>query len=193
MNRILYMIVTLCCSLTLWSQSLTEAELDAKMNKADQWFKSEQYQKALDLFRFIGEQTEGQQTDHVRQLHVESRFRVCQCLQELNQYQEAYQLAKGMFEEKLSEEEQAAFAQVYALNGLLLAYQKCKRDERGYADYAKARAYLTEIKPFANDSLKSCIQNLEPDTWYFEGSVKKIFQQFNEALICFEQAQRIYA
>lgn len=60
----------------------------------------------------------------------------------------------------------------------------------GNRQYAEARKILEEILPHANDDIKKRIQPKIPLSWYFEGVIHQLQQQYEYALPCIENARK---
>lgn len=111
---------------------------------------------------------------------------------EQEKYMADYLQAKALLNENLSGESKKLVYRQYVINGYLLACQNLKKDENGKADYGKARKMLMELAPYADDELKAYVLPKIPLSWYYEGAEHYIKHQFDQALVCFEEARRGY-
>ena len=61
---------------------------------------------------------------------------------------------------------------------------------KGNQKYAEARDILQEILPHANKDMQARILPKIPMSWYFEGMIHQLQQQYDDALLCMVEAQR---
>lgn len=95
MNKALLLsLVLFCCGLQMQAQTLTEAEVTAKMNEAFALNNAKKTAEALDAFLLVGRNTEQQRNEVEHQVYVCSQTMACMCYETLKRYEEAYLLAK---------------------------------------------------------------------------------------------------
>ena len=106
MNKALLLsLVLFCCGLQMQAQTLTEAEVTAKMNEAFVLNNAKKTAEALDAFLLVGKNTEQQRNEVEHQVYVCSQAMACMCYETLKRYEEAYQLAKKLMSGGLTEKE----------------------------------------------------------------------------------------
>lgn len=195
MNRtIVCVLAFFCMTLQIKAQSLSEAEVSAKMYQAFELNKAGKKAEALELFLCVGENTKQQRNEVERQVYVCSQTMACQCYELLGKYETGYELAKKLLQGTLNNEERKSVGNQYALNGYMYACGFIKRNEKGQADYSRGRTILEEIKPYAEGKVKNYVLPKIPLTWYFEGSdyftmhkYKEALEAYNKALIGFQE------
>ena len=191
MNRIVALLCTVACmSVQLNAQMLSGAEVVTKMKQAFEWNEAQRYAEALDAFLIVGKNTELQRTEEERQMFVCSQKMACMCYENMERYQEGYVLAKKMMQWKMTVEEKKDVAQLYVMNGYFYACNLIKRDENGLADYGRGRDVLQEIAPYADELMKGYVLPKIPLSWYFEGMGYASSQKYEDALACYEKAQK---
>ena len=142
MNKALLLsLVLFCCGLQMQAQTLTEAEVTAKMNEAFALNNANKTAEALDAFLLVGRNTEQQRNEVEHQVYVCSQTMACMCYETLGRYEEAYLLAKKLMSGGLTEKEKKDVGHLYAMNGYMYATCFMHRDNR---QLAKARAILEE-------------------------------------------------
>lgn len=190
MNKTLLLSLAIfCCGLQLQAQTLTEAEVTVKMNEAFALNNAKKTAEALDVFLFVGKNTERQRNDVEHQVYVCSQTMACMCYETLKRYEEAYLLAKKLMSGNLSEKEKKNVGHLYAMNGYMYATQFMHGDNRRLA---KARAILEEIKPYADGKVREYVLPKIPLTWYFEAAEYHLSQQYDKALTCYQNALKGY-
>lgn len=106
MNKALLLsLVLFCCGLQMQAQTLTEAEVTAKMNEAFALNNAKKTAEALDAFLIVGKNTEQQRNEVEHQVYVCSQTMSCMCYETLKRYEEAYLLAKKLMSGSLTEKE----------------------------------------------------------------------------------------
>ena len=186
MNKALLLsLVLFCCGLQMQAQTLTEAEVTAKMNEAFALNKAKKTAEALDAFLIVGKNTEQQRNEVEHQVYVCSQTMACMCYETLKRYEEAYLLAKKLMSCRLTENEKKDVAHLYAMNGYMYATSFMHRDNR---QLAKARAILEEIMPYANGKVREYALSKIPLAWYFEAAEYHLSQQYDKALACYQNA-----
>lgn len=190
MNKTLLLSLAIfCCGLQLQAQTLTEAEVTVKMNEAFALNNAKKTAEALDVFLFVGKNTERQRNDVEHQVYVCSQTMACMCYETLKRCEEAYLLAKKLMSGNLSEKEKKNVGHLYAMNGYMYATQFMHGDNRRLA---KARAILEEIKPYADGKVREYVLPKIPLTWYFEAAEYHLSQQYDKALTCYQNALKGY-
>ena len=186
MNKALLLsLVLFCCCLQMQAQTLTEAEVTAKMNEAFALKNAKKTVDALDAFLLVGRNTEQQRNEVEHQVYVCSQTMACMCYETLKCYEEAYRLAKKLVTGSLTEKEKKDVGHLYAMNGYMYATSFMHRDNR---QLAKARAILKEIMPYADDRVREDALPKIPLSWYLEGAEYHLSQQYDKALVCYQNA-----
>lgn len=189
MNRhVVVIFIFACFFLHVKSQSLTEAEVTAKMYQAFELNKAKKTANALEAFLIVGNNTELQRTEAERQVFVCSQTMACMCYGRLKQYQEAYMLAKKLMQGNLNDKEKKDVGYQYAINGYWYAITFLKKDLVEFADYKKGRDILEKVKPYASGQLLDNILRRIPLSFYKEGVQCQISQKYREALELYEKA-----
>ena len=186
MNKVLLLsLVLFCCGLQMQAQTLTEAEVTAKMNEAFALNNAKKTAEALEAFLLVGRNTEQQRNEVEHQVYVCSQTMACMCNETLKRYEEAYLLAKKLMSSGLTEKEKKDVAHLYAMNGYLYATSFMHRDNR---QLAKARTILEEIMPYADGEVREYALSKIPMSWYLEGAEYHLSQQYDKALTCYQNA-----
>lgn len=190
MNKALLLSLALFCSgLQMQAQTLTEAEVTAKMNEAFALNNAKKTAEALDAFIVVGKNTERQRNEVEHQVYVCSQTMACMCYETLERYEEAYRLAKKLMSGSLTEKEKKDVSHLYAMNGYMYATSFMHGDNR---QLAKARAILEEIMPYADGKVRECALPKIPLIWYFEGAEYHLSQQYDKALVCYQNALKSF-
>lgn len=186
MNKVLLLsLVLFCCGLQMQAQTLTEAEVTAKMNEAFALNNAKKTAEALEAFLLVGRNTEQQRNEVEHQVYVCSQTMACMCNETLKRYEEAYLLAKKLMSSGLTEKEKKDVAHLYAMNGYMYATSFMHRDNR---QLAKARTILEEIMPYADGKVREYALSKIPLSWYFEAAEYHLSQQYDKALTCYQNA-----
>lgn len=186
MNKVLLLsLVLFCCGLQMQAQTLTEAEVTAKMNEAFALNNAKKTAEALEAFLLVGRNTEQQRNEVEHQVYVCSQTMACRCYETLKRYEEAYLLAKKLMSSGLTEKEKKDVAHLYAMNGYMYATSFMHRDNR---QLAKARTILEEIMPYADGKVREYALSKIPMSWYLEGAEYHLSQQYDKALTCYQNA-----
>ena len=190
MNKALLLsLVLFCCGLQMQAQTLTEAEVTAKMNEAFVLNNAKKTAEALDAFLLVGRNTEQQRNEVEHQVYVCSQTMACMCYETLKRYEEAYLLAKKLMSGGLTEKEKKDVGHLYAMNGYMYATSFIHGDNR---QLAKARTILEEIMPYADDRVREYALSKIPLIWYFEAAEYQLSQQYDKALACYKTALKGY-
>lgn len=186
MNKALLLsLVLFCCGLQMQAQTLTEAEVTAKMNEAFALNNAKKTAEALDAFLLVGRNTEQQRNEVEHQVYVCSQTMACMCYETLKRYEEAYLLAKKLMSGSLTEKEKKDVGHLYAMNGYMYATSFMHGDNR---QLVKARTILEDIMPYADDRVREYALPKIPLSWYLEGAEYHLFQQYDKALACYQNA-----
>ena len=186
MNKALLLsLVLFCCGLQMQAQTLTEAEVTAKMNEAFALNNTKKTAEALDAFLLVGRNTEQQRNEVEHQVYVCSQTMACMCYETLKRYEEAYLLAKKLMSGGLTEKEKKDVGHLYAMNGYMYATSFMHGDNR---QLVKARTILEEIMPYADDRVREYALPKIPLSWYLEGAEYHLSQQYDKALACYQNA-----
>lgn len=186
MNKVLLLsLVLFCCGLQMQAQTLTEAEVTAKMNEAFALNNAKKTAEALDAFLLVGRNSEQQRNEVEHQVFVYSQTMACMCYETLKRYKEAYLLAKKLMSGSLTEKEKKDVAHLYAMNGYMYATSFMHGNNR---QLVKARSILEEIMPYADGKVREYALPKIPLSWYFEGAEYHLSQQYDKALACYQNA-----
>ena len=171
----------------LFAQELTGAEVTELLNSAFMQNQAGKHLEALEGFLKVGQNTKKQRTEPERQVYVCSQTMAVMCYEQLKKYQEGFALSEQLLKEKLTDKEKEDILHLYVMNGYFMATSYIKSSNRRYED---ARAILDKILPFADEDMRDRILLKIPLSWYFEGTVCQVLQQYEEALPCIEEAQK---
>ena len=186
MNKALLLSLALfCCGLQMQAQTMTEDEIMAKLNEASALDNAKKTAEALDAFLLIGKNMEQQRTEVEHQIYVYCQAKACVCYETLNRYEEAYLLAKKLIAGNLTEKEKKDVGHLYAVNGYLYASSFMHGNNR---QLVKARTILEEIMPYADGKVREYTLSKIPVSWFFEGAEYHLSQQYDKALICYQNA-----
>ena len=184
-NALLLSLVLFCCGLQMQAQTLTEAEVTAKMNEAFVLNNAKKTAEALDAFLLVGRNTEQQRNEVEHQVYVCSQTMACMCYETLKRYEGAYLLAKKLMSGSLTEKEKKDVSHLYAMNGYMYATSFMHGDNR---QLVKARTILEDIMPYADDRVREYALPKIPLSWYLEGAEYHLSQQYDKALACYQNA-----
>lgn len=187
MKKILSILICLLFQTMLFAQELTEAEVTELLNSAFMQNQAGKHQEALEGFLKVGQNTKKQRTEQERQVYVCSQTMAVMCYEQLKKYQEGFALSEQLLKEKLTDKEKEDILHLYVMNGYFMATSYMKSSNRRYAD---ARAMFEKILPFADENMRNRILPKIPLSWYFEGTVYQVLQQYEDALPCIEEAQK---
>lgn len=186
MNKALLLsLVLFSCGLQMQAQTLTEAEVTAKMNEAFALNNAKRTAEALDAFLLVGRNTEQQRNEVEHQVYVCSQTMACMCYETLKRYEGAYLLAKKLISSGLTEKEKKDVGHLYAMNGYMYATSFMHGDNR---QLAKVRAILEDIMLYADDMVREYALPKIPLSWYLEGAEYHLSQQYDKALACYQNA-----
>lgn len=186
MNKALLLsLVLFSCGLQMQAQTLTEAEVTAKMNEAFALNNAKRTAEALDAFLLVGRNTEQQRNEVEHQVYVCSQTMACMCYETLKRYEGAYLLAKKLIYSGLTEKEKKDVGHLYAMNGYMYATSFMHGDNR---QLAKVRAILEDIMLYADDRVREYALPKIPLSWYLEGAEYHLSQQYDKALACYQNA-----
>lgn len=186
MNKALLLsLVLFCWGLQMQAQTLTEAKVTAKMNEAFALNNAKKTAEALDAFLLVGRNTEQQRNEVERQVYVCSQTMACMCYETLKRYEDAYLLSKKLMSGSLTEKEKKDVGHLYAMNGYMYATGFMHGNNK---QFAKARAILKEIMPYANGKVREYALPKIPLSWYLEGAEYHLSQQYDKALACYQNA-----
>lgn len=189
MKYILVLILWVSFLIPTTAQNLSEAEVCETMNRAFALNKQKKHKEALDAFLVVGQNTEGKRTEAERQTYVMSQTMACRCYELTGGYEKGYLLARKLLSGKITDQERKEILHLYVMNGYLYSCQFIKGND---CDYAKARTLLEEILPYVDDTTEKYVRPKIPLTWYKEGMLAEIQQQYDKALPCMEKAAEGY-
>ena len=191
MNRfIVYLFTLFCMSLQMGAQNLSEAEVTSRMTQALELEKAGKTAEALELFLAVGEHTKLQRSEEERQAYVRSQTMVCECYEQLGQYEEGFQLAKRMLEGQINDSEREDLLQHYVLSGYVYACNCIQGEKAGREDFKRGREIITEILPYADSLIYEKASLRIPYSWYFDGVHCESTSQYEEALTSYEHASK---
>lgn len=178
-----------CSALPLAAQTLTEADVEAKMNEAFALMKENKDAEALDAFLIVGRNTELRRNEPERQIYVVSQTMACSRYRKLQRYEEGYRLAKKLLSLALTDKEKKDVGYEYAYCGYMYASSFMTKGER---QYAYARALLQEVAPYAVGNLEQYVLPKIPYSYFLEASQNYFSQRFAEAVRLFDTAREGY-
>ena len=187
MRKILSILICFSFQTVLFAQELTVAEVTELLNSAFMQNQAGKHQEALEGFLKVGQNTKKQRTEDERLVYVLSQTMAVMCYEQLKKYQEGFVLSEQLLKENLKEKEREDILHLYVMNGYFMATAYMKSSSRHYSE---ARDILARILPYADDEMRLRILPKIPMSWYFEGTVHQIQQQYEEALPCVEEAQK---
>ena len=187
MKKILFVFICLGFFLPLQAQELTEAEVSELLTKAFLLNKEGKHQEALEGFLKVGQNIKRQRSEDERQVYVLSQTMAAMCYEQLSQYRQGFEICEQLLKEKLTDKEKTDVQHLYVMNGYFVATSYMKSSNRRYAD---ARTMFDKILPFADVDMKNRILPKIPLSWYFEGTVHQIQQQYEDALPCIEKSRQ---
>ena len=187
MKKILFVTISLVFCMPLQAQELTEAEVSELMTKAFLLNKDGKHQEALEGFLKVGQNTKRQRSEDEHQVYVLSQTMAAMCYEQLSQYRQGFEICEQLLKEKLTDKEKTDVQHLYVMNGYFVATSYMKSSNRCYAD---ARVIFDKILPYADVDMRNRILPKIPLSWYFEGTVHQIQQQYEKALPCIEKAQQ---
>ena len=187
MKKILFVTISLVFCMPLQAQELTEAEVSELLTKAFLLNKDGKHQEALEGFLKVGQNTKRQRSEDEHQVYVLSQTMAAMCYEQLSQYRQGFEICEQLLKEKLTDKEKTDVQHLYVMNGYFVATSYMKSSNRCYAD---ARVIFDKILPYADVDMRNRILPKIPLSWYFEGTVHQIQQQYEKALPCIEKAQQ---
>ena len=167
------------------AQSISETD-SIMLSNAFMLNQAGKHNEALEGFLKVGQNTKKQRTEDERQAYVFSQTMAIMCYESLKQYEEGFSLSEALLKENINDKEKKDIQHLYVMNGYFIATSYINKSNRRYAD---ARDILTRILPYADDNMRLRIKPKIPLSWYFEGTVYKLQQRYDEALPCFEEAR----
>lgn len=187
MMRIYNLLLYVVFCVPLLAQELTEAEITQIMSDAVQHNKAGKHQEALAGFLKVGQNTKKKRSEVERQIYVLSQTMAIMCYESLKQYEEGFALSEQLLKEKLTDKEKADVQHLYVMNGYFVGTSYMKSSNRRYAE---ARDVFDKILPFAREDMKNRILLKIPLSWYFEGVAHQLQLQYEDALLCIENARK---
>lgn len=171
------------------SNNLSEAELNAIMDRASQQYEAGHYQEALDGFLEISENTQQQRSEYETRLFISSQTMAVMCYESLGRYEEGYKLCELLLKAKLTNEEESEVQHLFVMNGYCWALTMMQTDNK---QFVEARKVLNEILPLSDEEMKSKILVRIPLSWYFQGADYQMKQNYVMALPCMEEARKAF-
>ena len=192
MNKTILILLSLFCFfMQTKAQSLTEAEVCAKMNEAFELNKEKKRVEALEAFLIVGQNTEKQRTVAEHQVYICSQTMACSCYRILERYEEGYILAKKLMQGTLLDSEKKDVEFEYAYNGYMYAIDFIKSDKT-HEQRKYGRDIMIAIAPYANETLSPYILPKIPFSWYADGAKYFISGEYDKASSCFKNAYKGY-
>ena len=187
MRRLLvYILLLILCQFPMMAQSIAEAD-SIMLANAFMLNKAGKQKEALEGFLKVGQNTKKQRTEDERQMYVLSQTMAVMCYESLKQYEDGFRLSEELLKGNINDEERKDIQHLYVMNGYFVATSYISKSNHRYAD---ARDILASILTYADDDMKLRIQPKIPLSWYFEGTVYKMHQMYDEALPCIEEARK---
>lgn len=186
MNKVVWVCVLsgLLTGKAFSQNNLAPEQPEKMMQQAAKLSQHKNYAEAVRLFSLIADRTRAGQSRQDSLLYVESQIQVCQCYEQLEQYDRAYVIAHQLVGQPLPGDRREEIQALYVSNAYLYAVTLIQQN----TDYAKARQLLSDIMPYADEKMQSHILPKIPISWYFQGSRLMMQQRHREALPCMERA-----
>lgn len=188
-NKLLLLLAFVSLALASGAQTLSLEDTKLRLDQTDTLYEAEKYDEALDICLAIGRSTERCASEQERAVYVRSQILACRCYDQLERYEEGYELAKRLMATQLTDEERKLLSDAYVDNAYFLALSTMKGKE---ANYAKARALLEEVLPYANENDRAIVMSKIGASWYFEGSAYFRKMDFEKAKEHARRAVEVY-
>lgn len=188
-NKLLLLLAFVSLALASGAQTLSLEDTKLRLEQADTLYEAEKYDEVLAICQAIGRSTERCASEQERAAYVRSQILACRCYDQLERYEEGYRLAKQLMGTTLTEEERKDLGKSYVENAFFLAVSTMKGKE---ADYAKGRALLEEVLPYADAEDHSVVLDKLGTGWYYEGYASFGAQNYNYTIECARQALEIF-
>lgn len=190
MRKILLLLLAfVSLTLTLKAQTQSLEDLKLQLEQTDTLYEAEKYDEVLEICLSIGRSTERCDSEQERTVYVRSQILACRCYDQLERYQEGYELSKRLMATQLTDEEKKELSDAYVNSAYFLAVPMMKGKN---TDYGKARALLEEVLPYANENDWTIVMNKIGASWYFEGSVYYRKQDYDKTKECARRGVEVF-
>ncbi len=190
MRKILLLLLAfVSLTLTLKAQTQSLEDMKLQLEQTDTLYEAEKYDEALEICLSIGRSTERCDSEQERTVYVRSQILACRCYDQLERYQEGYELSKRLMATQLTDEEKKELSDAYVNSAYFLAVPMMKGKN---TDYGKARALLEEVLPYANENDWTIVMNKIGASWYFEGSVYYRKQDYDKTKECARRGVEVF-
>ena len=190
MRKILLLLLAfVSLTLTLKAQTQSLEDMKLQLEQTDTLYEAEKYDEVLEICLSIGRSTERCDSEQERTVYVRSQILACRCYDQLERYQEGYELSKRLMATQLTDEEKKELSDAYVNSAYFLAVPMMKGKN---TDYGKARALLEEVLPYANENDWTIVMNKIGASWYFEGSVYYRKQDYDKTKECARRGVEVF-
>lgn len=190
MRKILLLLLAfVSLTLTLKAQTQSLEDMKFQLEQTDTLYEAEKYDEVLEICLSIGRSTERCGSEQERTVYVRSQILACRCYDQLERYQEGYELSKRLMATQLTDEEKKELSDAYVNSAYFLAVPMMKGKN---TDYGKARALLEEVLPYANENDWTIVMNKIGASWYFEGSVYYRNQDYDKTKECARRGVEVF-
>lgn len=190
MRKILLLLLAfVSLTLTLKAQTQSLEDMKLQLEQSDTLYEAEKYDEVLEICLSIGRSTERCDSEQERTVYVRSQILACRCYDQLERYQEGYELSKRLMATQLTDEEKKELSDAYVNSAYFLAVPMMKGKN---TDYGKARALLEEVLPYANENDWTIVMNKIGASWYFEGSVYYRKQDYDKTKECARRGVEVF-
>ena len=174
---LVFVLILLGCY-PVMAQNPAMEEIVKIMNHAFSLEEKGDYQEALNYYLNVGEYTRIQSNETEHQIYVSSQIAAIKCYEQLEQFDDAFQLCEELLDGTLNNIERNWIQEHYVYNGYLLS-----------STPTIERTILEKIYPLADREMQQRIRKRLPKTWELEGLGYSFEQNFDRALACFENAR----
>lgn len=106
MRKILLLLLAfVSLTLTLKAQTQSLEDMKLQLEQSDTLYEAEKYDEVLEICLSIGRSTERCDSEQERTVYVRSQILACRCYDQLERYQEGYELSKRLMATQLTDEE----------------------------------------------------------------------------------------
>lgn len=128
MRKILLLLLAfVSLTLTLKAQTQSLEDLKLQLEQTDTLYEAEKYDEVLEICLSIGRSTERCDSEQERTVYVRSQILACRCYDQLERYQEGYELSKRLMATQLTDEEKKELSDAYVNSAYFLAVPMMKR------------------------------------------------------------------
>ena len=138
MRKILLLLLAfVSLTLTLKAQTQSLEDLKLQLEQTDTLYEAEKYDEVLEICLSIGRSTERCDSEQERTVYVRSQILACRCYDQLERYQEGYELSKRLMATQLTDEEKKELSDAYVNSAYFLAVPMMKGKNTDYGKVAK--------------------------------------------------------